>query len=90
MTMLMFIIDLTILNARAIYNKWQLGGDLSLTRFKQKLCEKSVQPLVCAKACKLVEAVRCSQPNIDEMFGCVNSAHFLINLKPCFTGCLEH
>jgi len=46
MTFFTMILDLAIVNARAIYNKLYGQKNYMLTTFKQALCEQLVMPLV--------------------------------------------
>jgi hypothetical protein len=46
MTLFTMVLDLAIINARAIYNKLYGEKNNTLTAFKQALCEQLVMPLV--------------------------------------------
>jgi hypothetical protein len=82
MTLFSLVLDFSIINARAIYQKLNFGKELTLTPFKQILCEQHVQPLVRLKESRNVTTEICYQwPNIDDVVGSVDSTHYLMNLK---------
>jgi hypothetical protein len=82
MTMLTLILDLSILNARAVYNKLCLGDPFTVTEFKQKICEQLVTPALRERqSAPTVQPVPYEQPRLDAVLGALNTTHYLINLN---------
>jgi hypothetical protein len=84
MTLFTMILDLAIINARAIYNKVCGQKHYTLTAFKQALCEQLVMPLVRLKEernRRVTSEVRYQSPAVDDVVGSVDSTHYLMNLK---------
>ncbi len=82
MVLFTLVLDLAIINARAIDHKLLFGKQLSLTSFKQALCEQLVQPLVRLKESRRVSPeLRYQRPNIDDVVGSVDSTHYVMNLR---------
>jgi hypothetical protein len=82
MTLFTLVLDLAIINAQAIYKKLQFGADITLTSFKQGLCEQLVAPLVRIKQNETVTPeIPYQRPNIAKVIGSLDSSHYLMNLK---------
>jgi hypothetical protein len=84
MTLFTMILDLAIINARAIYNKLYRQKNYTLTNFKQALCEQLVMPLVRSReerSQRVTPEVRHQSPAVDDVVGSVDSTHYLMNLK---------
>jgi hypothetical protein len=82
MTMLTLILDLSILNSRAVYNKLCLGDPFTVTAFKQKLCEQLVTPALRERqSAPTVQPVPYEQPRLDAVLGVLNTTHYIINLS---------